>query len=66
MILGEAVWKRFKRGRKQQEWYYRGLIKSFYCHHDFQANHSIFDEFRNCAKNFFKDSNHKSRLIEYQ
>jgi (p)ppGpp synthase/HD superfamily hydrolase len=25
---GEAVWNRFKRGREQQEWYYRSLVKS--------------------------------------
>ena len=26
--MGEAVWHRFKRGRKEQEWYYRGLLES--------------------------------------
>ena len=26
--LGESVWVRFKRGRKEQEWYYRGLAES--------------------------------------
>ncbi|RHW38127.1 bifunctional (p)ppGpp synthetase/guanosine-3',5'-bis(diphosphate) 3'-pyrophosphohydrolase [Neobacillus notoginsengisoli] len=25
---GEEVWKRFKRGRKEQEWYYRRLVQS--------------------------------------
>lgn len=25
---GEAVWKRFNRGRDQQEWYYRSLVES--------------------------------------
>lgn len=25
---GETVWTRFKRGRDQQEWYYRNIIKS--------------------------------------
>jgi (p)ppGpp synthase/HD superfamily hydrolase len=27
-IIGEAVWDRFKRGRPEQEWYYRGLLES--------------------------------------
>ena len=26
--MGEAVWTRFKRGRQEQEWYYRGLVQS--------------------------------------
>jgi (p)ppGpp synthase/HD superfamily hydrolase len=26
--LGEEVWDRFKRGRAEQEWYYRGLVDS--------------------------------------
>jgi len=26
--IGEKVWERFKRGREQQEWYYRGLVDS--------------------------------------
>jgi (p)ppGpp synthase/HD superfamily hydrolase len=26
--LGESLWSRFKRGRKEQEWYYRGLVES--------------------------------------
>jgi len=25
---GEGVWARFKRGRAEQEWYYRGLVES--------------------------------------
>lgn len=26
--LGDGVWSRFKRGREQQEWYYRSLVAS--------------------------------------
>ena len=26
--MGDKVWERFKRGRKEQEWYYRGLLGS--------------------------------------
>ena len=26
--MGEHVWERFKRGRADQEWYYRGLVES--------------------------------------
>jgi (p)ppGpp synthase/HD superfamily hydrolase len=26
--LGEAVWDRFKRGKKDQEWYYRSIVES--------------------------------------
>jgi (p)ppGpp synthase/HD superfamily hydrolase len=25
---GDAIWSRFKRGRQEQEWYYRGLVAS--------------------------------------
>ena len=25
--IGDEVWQRFKRGRKEQEWYYRGLVE---------------------------------------
>jgi (p)ppGpp synthase/HD superfamily hydrolase len=25
--VGDRVWERFKRGRKEQEWYYRGLVE---------------------------------------
>ncbi|MDQ3929184.1 MAG: HD domain-containing protein [Chloroflexota bacterium] len=25
--IGDRVWERFKRGRKEQEWYYRGLVE---------------------------------------
>jgi hypothetical protein len=27
-LVGEEVWGRFKRGRVEQEWYYRGLVRS--------------------------------------
>jgi hypothetical protein len=26
--MGGSLWDRFKRGRKEQEWYYRGLLES--------------------------------------
>ena len=28
-LLGEALWKRFNAGRKQQEWYFRELLDVF-------------------------------------
>jgi len=28
---GEAVWKRFNRGKEKQEWYYKGLVESLGC-----------------------------------
>jgi len=27
-LIGEKVWELFKRGREQQEWYYRGILDS--------------------------------------
>ena len=33
---GEVVWSRFKRGREQQEWYYRNVIESLGAACDFQ------------------------------
>ncbi|PLR75753.1 phosphohydrolase [Bacillus sp. V3-13] len=29
--VGDTVWNRFKRGRQQQEWYYRSLVDSLGC-----------------------------------
>ena len=26
--IGDRIWKRFKRGKKDQEWYYRGIVES--------------------------------------
>ncbi|MGA1876207.1 MAG: HD domain-containing protein [bacterium] len=29
-ILGDQLWKRFHRGRKEQGWYYRGIVQSLW------------------------------------
>jgi (p)ppGpp synthase/HD superfamily hydrolase len=27
-VLGDALWSKFKRGKEQQRWYYRGIVES--------------------------------------
>lgn len=49
---GEALWSRFKRGRAEQEWYYRGLVEVL-C--DVQTGREIpfCDEFRDVVDRLF-------------
>ncbi len=51
--IGDAVWKRFNRGRKEQEWYYRALVESL-CHpFDAPEKASLFQQLRNEVENVF-------------
>ncbi|MBN1352711.1 HD domain-containing protein [candidate division KSB1 bacterium] len=56
--IGDDLWQRFKRGCKDQEWYYRGLVDSFYSHNDFLENHLIFQDFKEHVDKFFNHSDH--------
>lgn len=43
--VGDSVWLRFKRGKKEQEWYYKELIESLKCS-DFNDNQNkVYDEY---------------------
>jgi (p)ppGpp synthase/HD superfamily hydrolase len=48
---GEKVWKRFKKGKEEQEWYYKELVKSLY--DDEYCKIKIFQEFKTEVENFF-------------
>jgi (p)ppGpp synthase/HD superfamily hydrolase len=49
---GEKVWKRFKAGREEYEWYFRSLIESFYFTPN-SADIKIFERFKTEVDNFF-------------
>ena len=51
--IGDAVWKRFNRGRKEQEWYYRALAESLYNPLDAPEKASLFQQLRNEVENVF-------------
>ena len=51
--IGDAVWKRFNRGRKEQEWYYRSLVESLCSPPDDERKASLFQQFRNEVENVF-------------
>jgi len=52
--IGDKVWSRFKRGKKEQEWYYQGLVKSL-CENDNKGDNSpLFQEFRSEVENLFR------------
>jgi (p)ppGpp synthase/HD superfamily hydrolase len=49
---GEKVWKRFKAGREEYEWYFRSLIESFYL--DEQSKDvKLFSKFKTEVESFF-------------
>ncbi|NHM30859.1 HD domain-containing protein [Neobacillus terrae] len=47
---GDAVWKRFNRGREQQEWYYRNLVESL----GYTSNFELLKEFQLEVQHLFK------------
>jgi (p)ppGpp synthase/HD superfamily hydrolase len=51
--LGDEVWKRFKRGREAQEWYFRGLVESISNQTDGQGEGAIFQQFRHEVEKLF-------------
>jgi (p)ppGpp synthase/HD superfamily hydrolase len=51
-IYGEKIWKRFKKGREEQKWYYKGLVESL-CNDDSYCKIKIFQQFKNEVENFF-------------
>ncbi|MBI2267497.1 MAG: bifunctional (p)ppGpp synthetase/guanosine-3',5'-bis(diphosphate) 3'-pyrophosphohydrolase [Armatimonadetes bacterium] len=51
--IGDEVWKRFKRGKKEQEWYYRGLVDSLCNHSAPEEGLALFQEFKEEVENLF-------------
>ena len=51
--IGDEVWKRFNRGRKEQEWYYRALVESLCYQLDVEEKTTLFQQFLNEVENVF-------------
>jgi len=51
--IGDNVWSRFKRGKKEQEWYYRGLVKSLREGDNGVDDSPLFQEFSAEVENLF-------------
>ncbi len=51
--LGEEVWSRFKRGRSQQEWYYRGMANALCTRHPGEPEVPFCREFRETVERMF-------------
>ena len=51
--IGDKVWERFKRGREKQEWYYRGLVESFYESVNSREASPLFQELSADVENLF-------------
>lgn len=51
--MGDAVWSRFKRGRIEQEWYYRGLVESLCDQSEGKEEIPFCAEFRNEVEKVF-------------
>jgi hypothetical protein len=51
--MGNDVWKRFKRGKADQEWYYQELVKSLCNRSESQGNGSVFRQLKNEVEDFF-------------
>jgi len=51
--VGEELWKRFKRGKEQQEWYYRSLAEAFGDSFEDHGPLPLFRQFRQEVEEFF-------------
>ena len=49
---GEELWKRFKRGKEKQCWYYTSLAQAYESHHH---PHPICKEYTNKVRKFFRN-----------
>jgi (p)ppGpp synthase/HD superfamily hydrolase len=54
--IGDRVWERFKRGRKEQEWYYRGLVESLCSPHEGEDEVPFCKEFREEVERVFGEA----------
>ncbi len=53
---GEGVWSRFKRGRAQQEWYYRGLVEALCAPREGEEPLPLCVDFAHVVDELFGDS----------
>jgi (p)ppGpp synthase/HD superfamily hydrolase len=53
---GEGVWSRFKRGRSQQAWYYRGLVGALCGSHEGEETLPFCGEFRQVVDELFGEA----------
>ena len=51
--IGARVWDRFKRGKEDQEWYYRSLVKSLCDRLDTRAYEPLFQELKEEVEGLF-------------
>jgi (p)ppGpp synthase/HD superfamily hydrolase len=51
--IGDQVWERFRRGRSDQEGYYRGLVESLCDKSDNQGHESLFQQLKSEVEGFF-------------
>ena len=53
--IGDQVWERFRKGRSDQEGYYRGLVESLCNRQDNQGHESLFQQLKSEVENFFEN-----------
>jgi (p)ppGpp synthase/HD superfamily hydrolase len=51
--IGDQVWERFRKGRSDQEGYYRGLVESLCNRPDNQGHESLFQQLKSEVEDFF-------------
>ena len=50
---GESIWGRFNRGKSDQEWYYRGLVRVLCNREDQEEYASLFTAFKEAVEDLF-------------
>jgi len=53
--VGDQVWERFRKGRSDQEGYYRGLVESLCNRPDNQGHESLFQQLKSEVEDFFEN-----------
>lgn len=51
--IGEQVWKKFKRGKESQTWYYKNLVQKLCYRKDIPVNVNLFEQFKNMVEKVF-------------
>ena len=55
--IGERLWNRFKAGKDEQEWYYKGLVGSLCDRLEQHPDNSIFHQFKMAVSQLFDSAN---------
>ena len=65
-MIGEELWERFKRGKRDREWYYRSIVESLSSGTSTEDQPAIFKELQEEVSRFFDieqtPKNKKKRL----